>query len=126
MPVGRAAQRRLRCLNPSAEHCTASRFLTVRLATSRPNWSLQDTVVLPEYEALGDTAANTLVMAKSASPPDLGRWVHRKEKFERAVLAGASGFIFVSEHPGVGPETGSLQNNRPAPIPRHIRLQRRR
>lgn len=69
-----------------------------------------------EYSALGK-ATDKLVMAKSASPPDLGRWVHRKEKFERAVLAGASGFIFVSEHPGVGPETGSLQNNRPAPIP---------
>ena len=71
----------------------------------------------PEYSALGDTATDKLVMAKSSSPPDLGRWVHRKEKFERAVLAGASGFIFVSEHPGVGPETGSLQNDRPAPIP---------
>ena len=69
-----------------------------------------------EYEALGDTPGK-LVMAQSSSPPDLGRWVHRKEKFERAVLAGASGFIFVSEHPGVGPETGSLQNNREAPIP---------
>lgn len=69
-----------------------------------------------EYSAIGN-ATDKLVMAKSASPPDLGRWVHRKEKFERAVLAGASGFIFVSEHPGVGPETGSLQNDRPAPIP---------
>ncbi len=70
-----------------------------------------------EYADLGDSAVNKLVMAQSASPPDLGRWVHRKEKFERAVLAGASGFIFVSEHPGVGPETGSLQNNREAPVP---------
>ena len=70
-----------------------------------------------EYEALGDTAIARLVMAQSTSPPDLGRWVHRKEKFERAVLAGACGFIFVSEHPGVGPETGSLQNNQEAPIP---------
>lgn len=70
-----------------------------------------------EYTALGDTATDKLVMAKSASPADLGRWVHRKEKFERAVLAGANGFIFVSEHPGVGPETGSLQNDRRAPIP---------
>ena len=69
-----------------------------------------------EYSALGNTT-DKLVMAKSSSPPDLGRWVHRKEKYERAVLAGASGFIFVSEHPGVGPETGSLQNDRPAPIP---------
>ena len=70
-----------------------------------------------EYSELGDTAQSKLVMASSASPRDLGRWVHRKEKYERAVLSGASAFIFVSEHPGVGPETGSLQNNRPAPIP---------
>ncbi len=70
-----------------------------------------------EYSELGDTAQSKLVMASSASPRDLGRWVHRKEKYERAVLSGASAFVFVSEHPGVGPETGSLQNNRPAPIP---------
>lgn len=71
----------------------------------------------PEYSELGDSAQSKLVMASSASPRDLGRWVHRKEKYERAVLSGAAAFIFVSEHPGVGPETGSLQNNRPAPIP---------
>lgn len=71
----------------------------------------------PEYAKLADTANGKLVMAKSSSPIDLGRWVHRKEKYERAVLSGAAAFIFVSEHPGVGPETGSLQNNRPAPIP---------
>lgn len=70
-----------------------------------------------EYSALGDTLAGKLVMAQSSSPPDLGRWVHRKEKFERAVLGGAGAFIFVSEHPGVGPETGSLQNDSTAPIP---------
>jgi len=70
-----------------------------------------------EYRVLDNAMVDKLVMAKSASPPDLGRWVHRKEKFERAVLGGASAFIFVSEHPGVGPETGSLQNDNPAPIP---------
>ena len=70
-----------------------------------------------EYSKLGDSVQSKLVMASSASPKDLGRWVHRKEKYERAVLSGAAAFIFVSEHPGVGPETGSLQNNRPAPIP---------
>lgn len=61
-----------------------------------------------EYEGLGEEMVGSIVMAGSASPPDLGRWVHRKEKYERAVLGGASAFIFVSEHPGVGPETGSL------------------
>lgn len=70
-----------------------------------------------EYEKLGDQMRGRIVMADSASPHHLGRWVHRKEKFERAVLGGASAFIFVSESPGVGPETGSLQNDKPAPIP---------
>ena len=70
-----------------------------------------------EYAALAGKMQGRLVLAGSASPPDLGRWVHRKEKYERAVLGGAAGFVFVSEHPGVGPETGSLQNDRPGPIP---------
>ncbi len=70
-----------------------------------------------EYEGLSDEMKGRIVMAGSASPPDLGRWVHRKEKYERSVLGGASAFIFISESPGVGPETGSLQNDQPAPIP---------
>ena len=70
-----------------------------------------------EYSKLGETATGKFVMAKSSSLRNLGRWVHRKEKYDRAVLSGASAFIFVSEHPGVGPETGSLQNDSPAPIP---------
>ena len=70
-----------------------------------------------EYEDLGNEMKGRIVMAGSASPPDLGRWVHRKEKYERSVLGGASAFIFISESPGVGPETGSLQNDQPAPIP---------
>ena len=70
-----------------------------------------------EYDSLGDQSVGKIVMALSASPPDLGRWVHRKEKYDRAVLGGATVFIFVSEHPGIGPETGSLQNDSIAPIP---------
>jgi len=70
-----------------------------------------------EYEELASEIKGCAVMTGSASPLDLGRWVHRKEKYERAVLAGAALFIFVSEHPGVGPETGSLQNDHQAPIP---------
>ena len=61
--------------------------------------------------------SSEFLLVDSASPPDLGRWVHRKEKFERSVIVGACCFIFISEHPGVGPETGSLQNNKEAPIP---------
>ena len=70
-----------------------------------------------EYESLGSQMGGRVVMAQSDSPAGATRWVHRKEKYDRAVLAGASAFLFVSQHPGVGPETGSLQSDQPAPIP---------
>ena len=100
-------ERNLHCI--SLPYCPAKKITgeLVSVGYGSPN----------EYSELGENAHGKLVMAKSASPQNLGRWVHRKEKYERSVLSGASAFIFVSEHPGVGPETGSLQNNRPAPIP---------
>ncbi len=54
-------------------------------------------------------------------PPGSGRWIHRQEKYNRALLAGAAGFIFVNHYPGYGPATGSIGPDRPqsgqAPIP---------
>jgi Zn-dependent M28 family amino/carboxypeptidase len=49
------------------------------------------------------------------------RWVHRHEKYDRSMLAGAAGFIFVNHYPGYGPATGSIGPDDPhcgeAPIP---------
>ena len=39
-----------------------------------------------EYDSLGNQSDGKIAMALSASPPELGRWVHRKEKYDRAVL----------------------------------------
>lgn len=41
------------------------------------------------------------------------RWVHRHEKYNRALLAGAAGFIFVNHYPGFGPATGSIGPDEP-------------
>jgi len=41
-------------------------------------------------------------------PQGSRRWVHRHEKYNRAMLAGAAGFIFVNHYPGFGPATGSI------------------
>lgn len=70
-----------------------------------------------DFERIGKKIEGRIVLASSASPLDMGRWVHRQEKYERTVIGNASVFIFISELPGVGPETGSLQDDRPAPIP---------
>ncbi len=70
-----------------------------------------------DFERLGNEIEGRIVLASSASPSNLGRWVHRQEKYERTVIGNAKVFIFISELPGVGPETGSLQDDKPAPIP---------
>ncbi len=100
-------QKSLHCI--SLPYCPASEVSAELISVGYGNPA--------EYERLSQQMGGRVVIAGSASPPNLGRWVHRKEKYERAVIAGASAFIFVSEHPGVGPETGSLQSDHPAPIP---------
>jgi Zn-dependent M28 family amino/carboxypeptidase len=50
-----------------------------------------------------------IVMTNSVfNPKNVKRWIHRKEKFGRSMLAGASGFIFVNHYPGYGPATGGI------------------
>jgi Zn-dependent M28 family amino/carboxypeptidase len=46
-------------------------------------------------------------------PPGSRRWVHRHEKYDRAMLAGATGFIFINHYPGYGPATGSIGPDNP-------------
>lgn len=58
-----------------------------------------------------------LVMATSKTPPGVGRFVHRSEKYGRSALAGAAGFIFMNHYEGLGPATGSIADNREAIMP---------
>jgi hypothetical protein len=56
-------------------------------------------------------------VAVSSDSPVGGRWIHRREKFGRAVAAGAIGFIFINHLPGMLAPTGSLRPGRLADIP---------
>jgi hypothetical protein len=49
--------------------------------------------------------------------PESGPSIHRREKYGRAVAAGAAGFIYVNHKPGLLAETGSLRPGRLAEIP---------
>lgn len=49
-----------------------------------------------------------IVMTTSANPKGVKRWIHRNERLGRSIMAGATGFIFVSQYPGYGPETGGI------------------
>jgi len=57
------------------------------------------------------------VMVTSASPGYYHRWVHRAEKYARAVAAGARAFIFMNHDGGLLEPTGSIRFNRRAEIP---------
>lgn len=69
-----------------------------------------------EYTAQGDKIRAKFVMASTDSPSE-GRWVHRREKYGRAVAGGAAGFLFVNHLPGMLAPTGSLRPGQLAEIP---------
>lgn len=47
-----------------------------------------------------------VALASRWVPDDYGRWVHRQEKYAKAVAAGAEGFLFCDHRPGGTPPTG--------------------
>ena len=62
-----------------------------------------------DFELRAAEIKGKIVMTNSVfNPKNIKRWVHRKEKFGRSMLAGASGFIFVNHYPGYGPATGGI------------------
>jgi Zn-dependent M28 family amino/carboxypeptidase len=59
-----------------------------------------------------------VAVARSDVPDGHDRWIHRMEKYVRAVNAGAAGFVFRNHVPGCLPATGEVgYQNRPGPIP---------
>lgn len=69
-----------------------------------------------DFEAHKDEIPGKIVLANSASPEG-GPWVHRREKYGRAVRHGAVGFIFMNHLPGLLAPTGSLRPGRLGEIP---------
>ena len=66
------------------------------------------------FEARGADLPGKFAFTNSVTyPQGSKRWIHRHEKFDRAMLAGAAGFIFVNHYPGYGPATGSIGPDEP-------------
>lgn len=60
----------------------------------------------------------TVVLVTSGAPPGHDRWVHRNEKYARAIDGGAVGFLYVSGQDRCLPETGCISfDGEPGPIP---------
>jgi len=57
------------------------------------------------------------VLVTSESPAYYPRWVHRAEKYARAVALGAKAFLFMNHYDGLLAPTGALRFNHRAEIP---------
>ncbi|MFQ5855126.1 MAG: M28 family peptidase [Anaerolineae bacterium] len=69
-----------------------------------------------DFEAHEDEIPGRIVLTTSANPEG-GPWVHRREKYGRAVNYGAAGFVFMNHLPGLLAPTGSLRPGRLGQIP---------
>ncbi len=65
----------------------------------------------------GQIAGKIVLSAAEASPGAGQRSSHRREKFARAIAAGAIAFLFANQNPGMMAITGSLTAGFPAEIP---------
>ena len=60
------------------------------------------------YEKRKAELEGNIAMVSSRNPPGMRRALHRTEKYNRSILAGAKGFIFVNQYPAYGPQTGGV------------------
>ena len=77
-----------------------------------------DEGALRDFDERAEDIKGKIVLTTSeVHPQGIRRWVHRNEKYGRALLAGATGFIFVNHYPGYGPATGGIGHDGEALIP---------
>jgi hypothetical protein len=66
------------------------------------------------YEKRKEEIKGNITMVTSRTPLGMARRMHRGEKYNRSVLAGADGFIFMNHYPTYGPPTGGVGTIIPA------------
>jgi aminopeptidase YwaD len=66
------------------------------------------------YKKREEEIEDNIVMVTSRTPLGMVRPLHRSEKYNRSVLAGAEGFIFMNHYPAYGPPTGGISPIIPA------------
>ena len=69
------------------------------------------------FDTLQGELKGNIALVNIENPASAGRWVHRTEKYNRSILAGAQAFIFMANQDGYGPITGALGFNRWGLIP---------
>jgi Zn-dependent M28 family amino/carboxypeptidase len=110
----------VRVLQPRSESLASA--ISLVYSPSTPPDGLQAEIVdvglgtKAEVAARREDVRDRFVLVSTDSPRG-GRRVHRREKYGRAVAAGAAGFLFVNHLPGMLAPTGSLRAGELAEIP---------
>jgi Zn-dependent M28 family amino/carboxypeptidase len=60
------------------------------------------------YEKRQNEIEGKIVLVSSAQSPTMARYLHRSERYQRSVMAGAAGWIFMTHYPAYGPPTGGI------------------
>ena len=60
------------------------------------------------FEARTAELDGNIALVTNLNPTSAERWIHRTEKYNRSVLAGARAFIFMATTEAMGPMTGTL------------------
>jgi len=60
------------------------------------------------YEQRKDEIDGNIVMVSGSKPLGMARNLHRSEKYNRSILAGAKGWIYLNKTPAHGPITGGI------------------
>lgn len=69
------------------------------------------------FDTLQPELKENIALVNITNPASAGRWVHRTERYNRSILAGAQAFIFMANVDGYGPITGALGFNQWGLIP---------
>jgi len=115
MPVWRRGQSSLRA---DREYIDDHQVISL---PGSPSGTVTAELIDAEYCIPGDISRDVegkIMMARSGTPGDHPRPIHRMEKYASAVKNGALGFVFRNDLPGCLPQTGEIgYHNRPGPIP---------
>jgi aminopeptidase YwaD len=60
------------------------------------------------YDKRQSEIEGKIVLVSSSQPAAMTRYLHRSERYQRSVLAGAAGWIFMTHYPAYGPPTGGI------------------
>jgi Iap family predicted aminopeptidase len=105
---------RLTMLEPKVKEIDCIALPVCAEGTVEANLVYLEEGAITVYEERKDEIEGRIAMVNSGNPSGMTRYLHRSEKYQRSVMAGAVGWIFMNHYPAYGPPTGGISPILPA------------